>query len=147
MRPARLLRVEGLDEFRTDLRTAQADYPEAVRLAGYELAKSITTRAKLRAAARGGVARKAAVSSLRAYRTSRGGAVAAGGARAPFFWGAEFGAKQYRRFDSWRGNQWGGWSGGPGYFLNPTIREDARALLRGYIETLDERVHSQAFPD
>lgn len=143
---ARLMRVEGLDEFRTALRVAYAEYPDAASRASYEVARTIAARARGRAGARGGVARKAAV-SLRASRTTTGGALTAGGARAPYFWGAEFGATRYRRFDTWRGNQWRGWAGGPGYFLHPTIRDEARDLIRRYIESVDADVHRRAFPD
>jgi hypothetical protein len=140
------MRVEGLDEFRAALRVAYAQYPEAARRANFEIAQTIAARARVRAGARGGVARKAAV-SLRAYRTATGGVLTAGGARAPYFWGAEFGAKRYRRFDTWRGNQWRGWAGGPGYFLHPTIRDEARNLLHRYVQSLDADVHRRPFRD
>ncbi|MDM4721845.1 hypothetical protein QTQ03_20425 [Micromonospora sp. WMMA1363] len=139
------VRIEGLRDFVSALKAVDAQYPKAVRQANYDMAAELVARSKADAASVGGVARKAA-RSLRAARQANASVVTGGGARYPYFWGAEFGARQYRQFKPWRGNQYGGWSGGPGYFLHPTIRSEAERLLDGYMARLDA-LAGEAFPD
>jgi len=139
------VRIEGLRDFYNALRRVSDEYPATLVRANYDLAKGLVDKSRARARGEPGVARKAA-RSLRASRSASAAIVSAGGARYPYFWGAEFGALRYRQFQTWRGNQWGAWSGGPGYFLHPTIRDHAVELIEDYLSKLD-RLHSQAFPD
>jgi len=138
--------IEGLRDFVKALEEVDKKYPEAVRKANYDVARQLIVAARAEArSVPNGVARKAA-RSLRAGRAADAATVTGGGPNYGFFFGAEFGAKKYRRFEPWRGNQWGGWSGGPGYFLHPTIREKANELVAEYVRTLDE-LYSKAFPE
>lgn len=137
--------VEGLADFHRALKKLDDQYPKAVKNSNYNLANEIAKRAKTSARSQGGIVRHGS-RSLRAARQASAAVVVGGGPRYPTFWGAEFGSKQYRQFKSWRGNQWGGWSGGPGYFLHPTIRRDARALIDEYMRELDA-LADEAFPD
>lgn len=137
--------IHDLRDFLRDLRKVEGDYSKRVKEANYELAQSLVTRAKARARTAGIPTSRRVAQSLRAARSARESVVSGGGARVPTFWGAEFGAKRYRQFKPWRGNQWGGWSGGPGYFLHPTIRDNAESFLEQYIDTLAE-IYGEAFP-
>lgn len=139
------IRIEGLRDFYKALKRVSAEYPETLRKANYDLAKAVVVKSKERAKDEPGVARKAA-KSLRASRAVDSATVSGGGARYPYFYGAEFGALKYRQFQTWRGNQWGGWEGGPGYFLHPTIRDHAAELISEYFDKLDD-LHKQAFPE
>lgn len=149
--------VQGLRDFALALKKLDAEYPKALKDANQDLAREIVKRAKALANTEGGVARKAS-KSLRAARMADSAVVTGGGARSPEFFGAEFGGKarfgwyeraryvnsEPRQFKPWRGNQWQGWDGGPGYFLHPVIRRDARTLIDQYLKRLDE-LHSRAF--
>ncbi|MFF7233949.1 hypothetical protein [Streptomyces sioyaensis] len=95
---------------------------------------------------------KSAAQSIRASKTAGYAAIRLGSKRKPYALGAEFGAKKKTRkgnviagFGPWRGNQWGGWDGGPGYFLHPTIRREGPALLENYMNQI-ERIAREAFP-
>lgn len=141
-----LVTIEDLNGFNRALRAVGNDYPKTLKKANYDLARGLVMAARRKASARPiGTAAKAA-KSLRASRGANYAAVTGGGARYKYFFGAEFGSKRYKRFEAWRGNQWGGWAGGPGYFLHPSIRDDGPRLLESYYETLDE-LTAQAFPD
>lgn len=139
------LHIEGLSDFVAALKRVDREYSASIRDANYRLARKLVDLAKDRARRERGVARKAA-KSLRASRSASSSVVSGGGPRYPYFYGAEFGAKQYRQFQEWRGNQWQGWDGGPGYFLHPTIREHAHDLIQEYIKELDE-LYGRAFPN
>lgn len=136
--------IEGLKPFARALKKLGEEYPTALRQANYDLASEVVRRSKLRAHMAGRQAASAA-RSLRARRSTNQAMVVGGGARMPYFFGAEFGAKQYTRFPRWRGNQFGGWEGGPGYFLHPTLRAEARPLIDEYMDRLQE-LASEAFP-
>jgi 3-hydroxy-3-methylglutaryl CoA synthase len=137
--------IVGLADFTRACKAAANGAPEAMKQANYDVANKLVVSARAVAAGHSKLANKAA-KSLRASRAAGYAAINAGGARYPFFYGAEFGAKQYKQFDSWRGNQWRGWDGGPGYFLHPTIRAKGRAAVDEYMKRLDE-LTAQAFPE
>jgi hypothetical protein len=139
-----MIQVDGLRAFAEALEDVDKEYPKSLRQANYDVASAIVKGSKATATTHSRLARKAA-KSLRAMRAGDKSVVTGGGPKYPFFYGAEFGAKQYRQFDAWRGNQWEGWDGGPGYFLHPTIRRDARELINDYVRVLDE-LHAKAFP-
>lgn len=139
------VRIDGLKAFAKALKVVDEKYPGALRDANYDLASQVVDHAQRRARGEPGVALKAS-KSLRASKQAAQATVAGGGARYPYFYGAEFGSKSYRQFQNWRGNQWNGWAGGPGYFLHPTIRDDAPELISAYMDHLD-KLAAQAFPD
>ncbi|MEV5080330.1 hypothetical protein AB0K74_16370 [Streptomyces sp. NPDC056159] len=145
--------VEGLAQFTRALARAGADGARAeVKQANWEVADKLTQAAKSKAA---GLTRqqRAAAQSLRATKTVNYAAVRLGSARKPYAMGAEFGAKKLTRrgrlargFKPWRGNQFNGWDGGPGYFLHPSIREKGPELIREYTNKI-ENMMSEAFPE
>lgn len=137
--------IIGLRDFTRALKEVGDKYPDKMRDANYQAAEQISLRARAIASAQGGVARKAS-ESLRASRTLNYAAIRLGSAKFPFALGAEFGALRYRQFKAWRGNQWGGWEGGPGYFLHPAIRQYGPAVIADYFTKL-EALHKQAFPE
>jgi hypothetical protein len=125
---------------------------EEVKEANYDVADKLTEAAREKAAGLNRQQRSAA-QSLRATRTQNYAAVRLGSARFPYALGAEFGAKKRTRrgviargFRPWRGNQFSGWSGGPGYFLHPAIREKGPELINEYMQRID-RIMSEAFPE
>lgn len=144
--------VEGLAQFTRALARAGADgTKQEVKQANFDVADKLTQAAKAKA---GGLSRQqaAAAQSLRATKTQNYAAVRLGSARKPYALGAEFGSKKLTRngriargFKPWRGNQFNGWAGGPGYFLHPAIREEGPTLIREYMNHID-RMMSEAFP-
>lgn len=140
------IRIEGLSGFVAALGRVDAKYPKQLRQNNAEVAKTITRFSKRKAAeyAPSHRTERKAAKSLRSYSQSVA-AVVEGGRNTPFFYGAEFGATAYRQFLKWRGNQWRGWEGGPGYFLHPTIRDHADELIEEYADKL-EQLYREAFP-
>lgn len=136
--------IEGLSDLRRALKAIGDEYPDQLKQANIALADGIVSGSLRRAAGVSPLANKAA-KSLRAMKSAANASVRGGGARYPYFFGAEFGSKRYRQFKAWRGNQFTP-GGQPGYFLHPTIREDSQQLLIKYREILD-RLHATAFPE
>lgn len=139
-------RIEGLRQFQAALRQAGDGFTDRLKAANVEAVELVRGAATARATQP--VARKTVrEGGLKVTRSVREAAVklrASG--RTPFAFGAEFGAKQYRQFASWRGNQWGGWNGGPGYFLHPAIRDTAPAVMDNYWRSIRD-ITDAAFPD
>lgn len=160
------VKIEGLAEFRKVLAMVADEYPELVKAENVRLAQRLKFKATARAGSIGGTVAKGA-RSMKVAQNARQAAIIGGTTgsktdRAVFF-GAEFGSKRKTRgrkipintratpkqkhgFKPWRGNQWGGWSGGPGYFLHPTIREDGPAALKAYMTSLSS-LERKAFPE
>ena len=150
--------VKGLDQFRRELRKIQQDggtdgialLKEAnVRVANYVIAK-----AQAKAAGVGRMQAKAAA-TMRAGRQQARATIIGGGAKMPYFFGAEFGAypnvRRTRNNRSFVGfNQFERWkkpgNGNTGYFLFPTMREESRRIIDMYGDELDQ-IAKQAFPD
>jgi septal ring factor EnvC (AmiA/AmiB activator) len=145
--------VEGLAQFSRALaRIGADDMKQEVKQANFDIADKLADAAKTKAAGVNRQARSAA-QSLRATKTQNYAAIRMGSARKPYALGAEFGTlKKTERgnyiagFGRWRGNQWGGWSGGPGYFLHPAIRAKAPELLDEYMNKI-ESLMQEAFPE
>lgn len=145
--------VEGLAQFSRALARIGADgLRDEVKQANFDVADKLADAAKSKAA---GLSRqqRSAAESLRATRTQNYAAVRMGSARKPYALGAEFGAMKRtgtgriaRGFRPWRGNQFSGWSGGPGYFLHPTIREKGPEFIDEYMQAVD-RITQEAFPE
>lgn len=138
--------VEGLDDFTRGLRKMSDEFPNEMKQQNFKAADRLVKFAKARAMSQPGVAGKAA-QSLRATRTASYASIRGGGVRYPYFYGAEFGAKRYAQFRSWRGNQFTGWSGGPGYFLHPTIRYEGPKIFQNYLNAIEELAAKTAFPN
>ena len=151
------VRVQGLDDFRRELRRLGDEAgPEGLSLlkeANHRVASMVIGKAKARASGVGPMQAKAA-STLRAGR-AQARATITGGARIPFFFGAEFGA--YSNVPRQRGgraftgfNQFLPWkkpgNGNTGYFLYPTMRAESRNIIEMYGDELD-RIAKKAFPD
>ncbi len=132
------LKVQGLDEFRRELRRLTGMGKELGR-ANRRVAEMVASGARSKAESLGGVQAKSAP-SIRALGAQARSQVALGGARYPFALGAEFGSIRYKQFPAWRGS-----AQGAGYFLFPTIRESRDAIVDAYGEELD-RLARRAFP-
>lgn len=139
--------IEGLAEFILLMKKANPDLVVKVALANYAVGKEIVDDAKVKAnsISKPGSARLAA-KSLGASKSSKNAMVRGGGKRAPFFFGAEFGAKRFKQFAPWRGNSWVGFDTGVGYFLHPAIRESWPEAKETYLKTIDE-VMRASFPE
>lgn len=128
--------IVGLKAFQGDLKRLSAELPKAMRAINVRAANSIRDAAVAMAQGWGGVQAKAS-QSLRAVQSGAAASIRGGGG-APYFYGAEFGSKQFHQFKPWRGNQWSGWGGGPGYFLHPTIRTKGPEVLEQYIADIEK---------
>ena len=116
----------------------------------FKVAEFVIDKAEQRGRRLGGVhAHVVGNNAFRASKRQRAATVNVGGAAAKHgpVLGAEFGAKQYRQFPEWRGNQWSpDGSAGVGYMLHPAIRENAEEWLDMYWDELN-RLARRAFPD
>lgn len=137
--------VGGLSDFARALKSLADTYPKELQQITYGLGRDLVLSARTKAAQDSRLSAKAA-QSLRASRSTTSVTVSGGGARAPYFYGAEFGSYRYKQFKTWRGNQFSGWSGGPGYFLHPAIRESGATIFHRYMDALDA-ISDRAFPD
>jgi hypothetical protein len=151
------IRVKGLDEFRKELRKLQdaagADGLSLLKDANFRVANMVIGKAQSRASGLGAMQAKAA-STMKAGR-AQARATITGGARIPFFFGAEFGA--YSNVPRQRGgrafvgfNQFEPFkkpgNGNAGYFLYPTIKAESKRIIDMYADEL-EKISKQAFPD
>ena len=129
--------VEGLRELNKALKELGPEFPKEMRKTNKDVADGVASEARSAALSLGGVAAKAAP-SLKASAGTTSAGVALGGNSAPWAAGAEFGGGRRpttKQFRPWRGN-------GPdaGYFLYPTIRENAEQIEGQYREALDELI-------
>lgn len=137
--------IQGLTAFRRALADMADSLPTSLRDYNVRAATEIVAEGKSRA----GYARQAAkaAQSLRASRAAGYVAVMLGnnGVYA-FARGTEFGALRYHQFPTWRGNQWSGWDPGPGYYLQPAIRDVGAHVVEEYWQSIRE-LALRAFPD
>lgn len=134
--------IEGLAEFRDGLRHYGRKYPLALTAANRKVAKEVGTAARSKAQSLGSVAAKTAPAvGWKASGTLA--SVTLDGVKAPYAFGAEFGALQYPQFKPWKGN-------GPeaGYFLYPTIREKSEGgfIKDTYLDLMVDELAKRAFP-
>ena len=149
------VRVEGLTELRKAVKElGDVATSKEFKAAGYDVAKEVVIPlAQSKAAGLGRMYARAA-DTLMATRIAAGGGIRLSNRDFPGTLGAEFGAmaNQLRntRAGTMRGwNQFRGWRGsgpGTGYFLWPTIREDAELILDEYNERIDPLV-KRLFPE
>lgn len=146
------VKVAGLRELSRELRKLDdAGLIGELKDANYAVASLVVDAARDRASSK--MERRAA-DSLKASRQAARAQVTGGGARVPFFGGAEFGGFSeqprqrvtgtytgFRQFKPWRGS-----GTGAGYFLYPAIRDETDRIVEMYGDALDE-ITRRAFPD
>lgn len=158
--------VVGLTDFRKQLQKVIQEGGETgdtlLKEANWRVAQYVVEKAQARAATVGRMQVRAA-QAMKASRTaSRAQIIGTASDRVPFFFGAEFGAKQNvlrkpRKAAGWAGpgryrgfRQFLPWkkpgSGDTGYFLFPTMREESQNIVEMYGKELD-KVMKAAFPD
>jgi hypothetical protein len=142
-RSGEIVTVEGLDEFRKALKQLGPEWTKELGKANKEAGEIVAKGAVAKADSLGGVARHVAP-SIKSSAQARQAVVSMGGASFPMALGAEFGAKRYPQFGPFRGNQWEG-DGGPGYVLDPTVKEKAAEFESVYLASID-RLAKRAFP-
>jgi hypothetical protein len=135
------VKVDGLDDFRRELRQGDPALGKALRGVHKEIGDSV----------RDGARRRSRKQHVRRALTSRGSQrsaeIALLKSRAEDVFGEEFGAKAYRQFPSWRGNQWSDpKSLTVGYMVHPEIASQSEAINRGYLDAVDKAMRG-AFPD
>lgn len=141
---AYMWKVYGLRSFQKALAEVGADLPESLRRFNIRAAEQVVKVARDKATR---PQQHKAAESLRATKSMSYAAVKLGdNKRYAFARGAEWGAKQYKQFPPWRGNQWEGWEGGPGYFLHPAVREVGTTVIEEYWASI-RALRSRAFPD
>ncbi len=140
MPPRQGVEVQGLDDFRRELRRLGSDLPRELADANFQVASLVTQRAKARASGASRGARKSA-ESLSAARTQATAKVRMGGSRYPFAAGFEFGSIRYPQFPAWRGS-----GEGAGYWLYPTIRAENDRIIDIYGDLIDA-IAARAFPN
>lgn len=145
--------VEGLRELNKALRALGPDMQKKLGAASRSVAEFVASDARSAALRLGGVAAKVAP-SIKGVGGARSAGVAFGGARYPMAAGAEFGAGQdlhrrrssgaylgFNQFEPWRGN-----GKDAGYFVYPSIRQDADRIVTEYGKAIDDLL-KEAFPD
>jgi len=121
------------------IRKASPELDKQVKQANFEIASQFVEKAQGKASGVGRQAAKASA-SLRASKSVNSAALI-GGARTAFFYGAEFGSKRYGQFKEWRGNASADpFSGGAGYFVYPTIRENKALVEEDYVDAIMKSV-------
>lgn len=157
--------VVGLNDFRRQLaRVLQeggSDGADMLKEANWKVAQLVVEKAQEKAGTLGRMQAKAA-SALKPSRiATKAQVVGTQDARVPFFFGAEFGARQdilrrprqaagwagpgryrgFRQFLPWRGNK-----GDVGYFLFPAMREHSNEIKEMYGDEIDKIVRA-VFPE
>jgi hypothetical protein len=154
---ANTVKVAGLGELRKELK--RLDEPtilDELKDANFEVAELVRREALDRASSRMEIR---AAESLKSARQAQRAQLTGGGAKTPFFGGAEFGSDRgksriiagktmqshnrvgWRQFQEWRGNQ-----SDAGYFLYPAIRDLTEPIVNIYGDWL-EQITKKAFPD
>lgn len=165
MRSSDTVVVKGLRELSRELKRLDqqggADNRNLLKEANWKVAQHVVGRSQARASGVGRLQARAA-GSMKASKTVGRAQVSGGDGQVPFFFGAEFGAKQNilrseRQRAGWAGpgryqgfNQFLPWrkpgQGNTGYFLFPTLRAESQEIIELYAKELD-RVMSRAFPE
>ncbi len=136
--------VTGLKDFARELKAT--DFKGEIGRINQAAAKPVAVKAQALARARGGSAAKGA-KTIKASRAQAKVTIGMGGKAAPWMWGSEFGAKQFKQFPRWKGNQFQVQPGGTvGYILHPVLRRDTKDFeVRWWSEI--EKLAAAAFPD
>ncbi len=150
------MEVEGLTEALKALSRFDRETGQEARSVLREGAKLIQTKSQAKLGRRpGGGSYPRRRGMIGRSVTLRGGGINLKGRRYPWAWGAEFGAKRAwvfgkvtvqsrlrrRQFPIWRGNQFvvrG--RGGPGWIIQPTIRENIDRVTRDIADGIDDLI-------
>lgn len=139
--------THGLAELQRELRKLDASWPRELRKGNKAVAEGLLPKAAQELRSHGNRVLDKAAESLVARAEQRRAKIAVGSARVPWGWGAEFGAKQFAQFETWRGNQHvTEGSNGPGYGIYPAIRDNEQLIVDAMGDMID-RLTSAAFPD
>lgn len=147
------VRIEGLKEFRKDLKALGPEWARELRDLNYETAQKVVVKARANASTK---QERSVAATLKASKLVSGAQASMGGE--PYTLGAEFGAvlnipragkgwkggtiKGWNQFRPWRGNGMDA-----GYFLFPAIRaETDDAAMGRYMDRLED-IARRAFPD
>ncbi len=146
--------AHGLDDFRRELaKLDDSTIVEELKDVNLSVAQLVVARSQATAAGLGRMQARAA-STLKASRQAARAQVTGGGAGAPFFNGAVFGAGQNQPRNTARGQVLGwnqflkhkGSGEDAGYFVFPDIRDASDEIVDMYGDGM-ERIASRAFPD
>ncbi|HEC09745.1 MAG TPA: hypothetical protein ENI86_09295 [Acidimicrobiales bacterium] len=141
--------VSGLDELRKGLRSAPPAVKRRLGQVNFEAGKAVIGWAEQEAQSAPAVTRHIFhAKALKASRAARSARLTLGGKKPKiaFAPGAEYGAKKYKRFPPWKGNQWSPDSGKVGYAMHPAFRKRKSEFLDIYMAMLD-KVLSEPFPE
>lgn len=146
-------KVVGLSEFRREIKKLdEAGLIDELKNVNFDVAQLVVRAAQNEASSR---MEQSAAQSLKPSRQAARAQVTGGGAKFPFFGGAEFGADRnqprgtlggrrmtgWNQFKPWRGN-----GSGAGYFLYPAIRSKTDEIVDKYGDAL-MKIAAHAFPD
>jgi hypothetical protein len=149
--------VQGLKEFRKELKAVDAGWPKVMQKLQKQLASDVADRARGVASGMGGVQAKAA-GSIKGYATATSTSVGApsGGIAGAAFWGTLrhtgwYAAARYsaspRQHPVWVGNSWEpGVSGQGPYAINDTIADMLSEIDEWYLDMVTD-LTAAAFPD
>jgi hypothetical protein len=135
--------VRGLDELLRDLKRVGASSGSSTIVQhltrGHRrAAKVVEAASRAKAEAQGGAIGKAKM-GIKAAATQRTAKLVLDGARHPYIFGGEFGAKRFRQFEPWRGNQWAPDSAnGVGYAVHPAVRETREEFVEAYAVEIEK---------
>lgn len=129
--------VTGAEEFARALKETDRNLSREFSKANRSIGTKISAAQKSEASAYSKQA--AAASAAISITTMRGGlAMRLSSGKVPFALGAEFGAKKYPQFPSWRGNQWSGLPEGIGYWFHPGIADNYDEALDLYMQAVHD---------
>lgn len=133
-------RIDGLREFRNELKDVAAEMPRELRSGLKDIVELMAPKVRSAFESGGGVLPKVAP-SVKVLAQQTGASIRIGGTQYPFALGAEFGSAQFKQFQPWRGS-----GGDAGYALYPTVRAEREHLVDD-VGDLMERLASKAFPN
>lgn len=158
--------VVGLTDFRKQLQKVIREGGETgdtlLKDANWRVAQYVVEKSQARAETVGRMQARAAQAMKASRTSSRAQIIGTADPKTPFFFGAEFGAKQnilrkprkaagwagpgryvgYRQFLPWKKPG----SGDTGYFLYPTMRAESDNIVKMYGDEIDD-IMRQVFPD
>lgn len=140
--PIGAVRIEGLADFRRDLRGAGQGWPRTLSVVNRRVANYVADKAR-------GMTETA--QQAKASRAIRGSATQSAAkiavTRSPVFaQGAFFGALRFKQFPAWVGNSWEPGGGGGPYAVNPAIRDSLQDIVDAYGDGF-EHIARVAFSD
>lgn len=133
--------VEGLRELSKALKELDPALQKELRATNKEVATFVANDARAAALSLGSVAAKTAP-SIKASAGTQSASVSFGGPAFPFAGGAEFGSHQFKQFKPWTGN-----GSDAGYFVYPSIRQDADRIETEYTKALDAVIRKAGLDD